>query len=1679
MVARQGGVGAWLMFNEVQVMSGGVNVAQGKTATAYANNTDTPSKAVDGNTSSNYASGNTGTASSMQWWQVDLGADYAIDSVNFTPYAANVYTSSNATIFLAPASVGSLSGKASVVAVKETAGVLTFGVTGTTAAVTTYADTVITTADATPTLTGKLATGLLAGERLAVYSSTDVYLGDATVATDGMWNYQVTSALSTGLQKFRIKLQNSAGTSTRLEAAFEVSILSAEVPTAVVTSLVVTDDFSLTSSNAYNINAASLVAQGASTDDANPTLTGTLSQPLGWGETVKIYDGQMLLGEATVKDTLWTFTPITPLRVGSHTLTARVENPNTQLFSPFLGIPVTLQFSSLGWNTLSADSGDIQGNLLVNSNSSKALATTDTSLELAGILGAAIDPAKERVAIYDAGVLLGNALVSGTAWHYSVSNLATGMHPLEVRLENIATGVAILSRAQNVQIVSPGVTPTTFVATISVTDDTSASTTGTLYSSGNSTGAVASQTSTDDSTPLISGGLSSALANGEVVQIFDGSTYLGTATISGATWSYSPTVSNALAVGSHAISARVINTSSGLASAALNATVLVQALTDLTLAPQGIAAKGGQFVRYIMVHQGAVSAPEVFDVGYIRILGPNTTVLSDLPGVTWTTSDPSKVPVSINGSSNPQYAVTYNPRYAETGYTTAAATSEGWIQVDLGAAYEVSSITLGKPDAGTWAYVSNQSMAANPSLAALQSGTNGAIFVGQLSPLAGGTDINTVAFNVPQGVFTTETAATVSGKLGVALSATGNERVGVYLNDVYLGEATVNGTNWSYNLSGMPQGNHLVKVTVEDKLTGAVRLAQTQTLHIAETTAPDTLVAISSATDNEGAQTGALVSGSSTDDTTLKLDGTLSANLKSGEVVQIFNGSNLLGTATVTGKDWTYTTPALAYQSHNLTAKVVNTVTALSGTTSNTITALVQNPDITLSVNTGTLSQTPQSVRYVMVARNMPSDMAYLSMSEVEVMSGGVNVALGKPTAGLGWTSAAQGNLPASAAVDGSTFWGSSYLYSESANGIRYWQVDLGDFYQIDSIKITGNPTFGTLAQAKVYLSGTSMSSYQSELALAAAPGVTVAATLNGNLVQTVNNSNLKSGANYTSDTTPTLSGTLGTNLGSTERLAVYDGNAYLGNATITNTATGAWAFTVPADKALAAGVHTMMVRVESMDGSVIKATATEWLSIPGAAPTANVLSAFDSGSAGVTMLQVTGNLTTALAAGQKLGVYDGDVLLGFATSTNTIWTFSQAGLGLGSHAITAKVTNELGQVSAAGSSQSVTIVGTLPTQLVTVSGAVETSGAFAYGGHLLPGQSLADPLKSLVTQDTTPGVWGTLSANLGSGETLVAYDGTQALGGNMVVNGRSWNFVPTTPLSEGFHSLSFRVESGANLGAASARFGLEVDAVVDNFVTVSTLSDNQGALTGNLAAGGSTEDVFLVLSCKLDFAQQGVVKVFNGTHLVAEQFSIFEADQVLKINVPQLGAGSHALSVKFYNTLGVEQTSAASAQVVHVLVGEGGQIASMTTSNSGVDTLSLSNYGQAMDFTKWGASTIDKVDLGSYGGNSVKLSTADVLDAGTNLFNVASGWSFSNSADMTRAITSHQMVMDGSGSVARGSSTVSITELAGAINTLSPWALTGTATHDGESFNVYTNVVSDNAQLLINQNLVVSYALI
>ena len=65
------------------------------------------------------------------------------------------------------------------------------------------------------------------------------------------------------------------------------------------------------------------LAQGATTDDTTPTLSGTLSAALTATQTLRVFNGNTVLGAATVSGTTWSFTP-TALASGNFSFTAAV-----------------------------------------------------------------------------------------------------------------------------------------------------------------------------------------------------------------------------------------------------------------------------------------------------------------------------------------------------------------------------------------------------------------------------------------------------------------------------------------------------------------------------------------------------------------------------------------------------------------------------------------------------------------------------------------------------------------------------------------------------------------------------------------------------------------------------------------------------------------------------------------------------------------------------------------------------------------------------------------------------------------------------------------------------------------------------------------------------------------------------------------------------------------------------------------------------------------------------------------------------------------------------------------------------------------------------------------------------------------------------------------------------------
>jgi hypothetical protein len=160
----------------------------------------------------------------------------------------------------------------------------------------------------------------------------------------------------------------------------------------------------------------------------------------------------------------------------------------------------------------------------------KGSTTNDNTPALVGDLTAALG-AGEVLVVYDGASRIGQATVTNTAWNFVATSLSNGDHSLTAVVEDIAGNQGAVSGAYAFKVDA-----TVPAATAAVT-------------------ALAASVNTDK--PAISGTVTGTLATGDIVKVFDGSTLLGTATVSGSAWSFTPTL--ALTQGQHKITAVVEN----------------------------------------------------------------------------------------------------------------------------------------------------------------------------------------------------------------------------------------------------------------------------------------------------------------------------------------------------------------------------------------------------------------------------------------------------------------------------------------------------------------------------------------------------------------------------------------------------------------------------------------------------------------------------------------------------------------------------------------------------------------------------------------------------------------------------------------------------------------------------------------------------------------------------------------------------------------------------------------------------------------------------------------------------------------------------------------------------------------------------------------------------------------
>lgn len=346
-----------------------------------------------------------------------------------------------------------------------------------------------------------------------------------------------------------------------------------------------------------------------------------------------------------------------------------------------------------------------------------------------------------------------------------------------------------------------------------------------------------------------------------------------------------------------------------------------------------------------------------------------------------------------------------------------------------------------------------------------------------------------------------------------------------------------------------------------------------------------------------------------------------------------------------------------------------------------------------------------------------------------------------------------------------------------------------------------------------------------------------------------------------TGDATPRLSGTLSAALQAGQVLTVRRGAASIGTATVSGTT---WTFTEPGGPD---GAQTYTARVEA--GSTFGATSNAYvITIDTSAPTQTTTIAFADDVVGAiaspgftsdTTPSVTGTLSAAPAAGERVRVFRGGVAVGNVVPSGNGWTYTEAtALAGGAYSYTARVVDAGGNLGPLSSAGSLTVVTNLPTVAITRA-ANDADGTIAAGAF---------------TNDATPTLQGTISAGL-SGSQLVRILRDGVAVGVATVNAPSWTYTEASPVPNGTRSYTVRAEEGTVLGSQSAAYAFTVDTVApvqtvtvtgfdDEFAGVigpgSTSSDSTPSVLGSVSAALAANETIRVFRDNVDIGAATMV---------------------------------------------------------------------------------------------------------------------------------------------------------------------------------------------------------------------------
>ncbi|QMB00644.1 Ig-like domain-containing protein [Escherichia fergusonii] len=553
---------------------------------------------------------------------------------------------------------------------------------------------------------------------------------------------------------------------------------------------------------------------------------------------------------------------------------------------------------------------------------------------------------------------------------------------------------------------------------------------------------------------------------------------------------------------------------------------------------------------------------------------------------------------------------------------------------------------------------------------------------------------------------TSDTTLAVSGTLGAALSAGESAQISIDGGTTWQNLA-VNGLTWTY-LDGrtLTDGNYNYQVRVIDTA-GNIGATASQIVTV-DTTAPlaSKTIVIAGISDDTGLSSSDFV----TRDTTLTVRGTLGAALAADERAQIsLDGGVTWTTLTVIGTSWSYAdSRTLTDGTWNYTVRVVDLAGNVGQTATQNVVVDTISPEAAKSItitgisdDTGAsssdfiTSDTTLTVRGVLGAALGANEFAQISTDNGATW---VNVTVAAD--GLNWTY-----------VDGRTL----------TNGTTTWQVRVVD--------LAGN------------VGATGSQSAQID-------------TVNPAQVLTIASISTDTGSSatdfITSDTTLTLTGSLGAGLASGEVAQI----SLDGGATWTTLTTNGTQWTYTDSRTLTDGSYVYQVRVLDLAGNtgpVVSKTVVVDTINPTATPT--IVSYTDdvgqrqgtfsnSQATDDTTPLLNGVLSAPLASGEVVYLYRNGLLLGAVTMVGALnWTYSDSGLVSGAYTYSARVVDLAGNITSS-SDFILTVDTSIPTTLAQIT--------------------------NQTTRDTTPIISGVITAALASGQYV-----------EVVINGKTYTSQP------------------------------------------------------------------------------------------------------------------------------------------------------------------------------------------------------------------------------------------------------------------------------------------------------------